>query len=215
MRLQPIALTASLLTPLIFIVPTASASERHAHDEEHHYHHQQGAHVHGMAKLNLALEGKETHIELDSPAANIVGFEHAPSSQAEHAALDKAVGTLQHGDHLFQFNGAAGCRMEKAMIRSTLLGEAHDEHSHDHDPHHEAHRHDHQTHEHEEHREKETHSDIKVVYHFECRQPSKLDQLTVELFETFPAMEQLEVQYVIGGKQGAVELTARNPVVKF
>jgi hypothetical protein len=56
--------------------------------------------------------------------------------------------------------------------------------------------------------EGETHSDIEAVYHFECDAPGKLTQLTVELFEAFPGMEELKVQYVIESKQGAAELTA-------
>ena len=61
----------------------------------------------------------------------------------------------------------------------------------------------------------ETHSDIDAVYHFECENPGKLTQLTVELFETFSGMEELNVQYVIESKQGATELTAANHVVRF
>ena len=209
MRLKHIALATSLLTPLALVAPGAPAGEKHEHEQEHRQH---GAHVHGIAALNLALEGKEVHIELDSPAANIVGFEHAPSSEADHAALGKAVAVLKNGDQLFRFNNEAGCRMEKAMVTSALLEEKHDDHEekgeHDHEEH------EHEAHEHEEH-EGETHSDIEAVYHFECDQPGKLTQLTVELFEAFPATEELNVQYVIESKQGAREITAKNHVVKF
>jgi hypothetical protein len=186
MRLKHIAL-ACMLTPLALIAPGVSGSEKHEHEHEHRQH---GAHVHGIAALNLALEGEEVHVELDSPAANIVGFEHAPSSEADHAALNKAVAALKNGDQLFRFNKEAGCRMEKAMITSALLEDEHDSHD-------------------------DKHSDIKTVYHFECDQPAKLTQLTVELFEAFPATEELNVQYVIESKQGARELTVKDQVVKF
>jgi hypothetical protein len=221
MRLKPIALATSLLTPLVLVAPGVSGSEKHEHEHEHR---QYGAHVHGIAALNLALEGEEVHVEFDSPAANIVGFEHAPSSEADHAALDKAVATLKNGDQLFHFNKEAGCRMEKAMVTSALLEEEYDshddKHSDDHDKDHEEKgEHDHEKHEHEAHgheeQEGETHSDIEAVYHFECDQPAKLTQLTVELFEAFPATEELNVQYVIESKQGAKELTAKDQVAKF
>jgi len=182
-----IALTASLLAPLAFVTPWASADEKHEHDHEPQ-HRQHGAHVHGIAALNLALEGQEVHIELDSPAANTVGFEHAPSSEADHSALDKAVATLKDGDRLFRFNAEAGCRMEKAGVTSALLSGEH---------------------------EGETHSDIEAAYHFECAQPGKLTQLNVELFEAFPGMEKLNVQYVVESKQGAAQLTPADHVVKF
>ncbi len=225
MKLNRIALTASLLAPLALVAPWVSADEKHEHEHEHdHEKRQHDAHVHGIAALNLALEGQEVHVELNSPAANIVGFEHAPSSEADHAALDKAVATLKDGDRLFRFNAEAGCRMEKADVTSTLLDEEHDEHG---DKHASAHDHEkedghgHEKLEHEEHahegheQEGETHSDIEAAYHFECEQPGKLKNLTVELFEAFPGTEKLKVQYVIESKQGAADLTAASHVVRF
>ena len=211
MCLKQTVLTASLLTPLMLIGPWASAEEKHEHDHDKAPR-QHGSHVHGIAALNLALEGQEVHIELDSPAANIVGFEHAPSSEADHAALDKAVAALKDGDRLFSFNDDAGCRMETAKVASELLDEEHEPHTEEKTREH-AHE-EKEGHDHEE-REGETHSDIEATYHFECNAPGKLTQLTVELFEAFPGMEELKVQYVIESKQGAAELTAADHVVKF
>lgn len=228
MSLKRTVLTAALATPLMLIDPWASADEKHDHDHDQE-HRKHGAHVHGIAALNLALEGQEVHIELDSPAANIVGFEHAPSSADDHAALDKAVATLKDGDRLFRFNEEAGCRMEMATVTSELFDEAHheqeghaqekagahaheDKEGHDHDEHKEEHGH---KDEHEHEGEGETHSDMDATYHFECDTPDKLKALTVELFEAFSGMEKINVQYVIESKQGAAELTAKDHVVKF
>jgi hypothetical protein len=228
MSLKQTVLTAALATPLMLIGPWASAEEKrdHDHDQEHRQH---GSHMHGIAALNLVLEGQELHIELDSPAANIVGFEHAPSSKDDHAALDKAVATLKDGDRLFKFNDDAGCRMEMAKVTSELLDEEHDEHEGHAEEKAEAHAHeDKEGHDHEEHEGEhakkdenehegggETHSDIDATYHFECATPDKLTQLTVELFEAFSGMEELKVQYIIESKQGAAELSASDHVVKF
>ena len=227
MKPNRIALTAALLGSLALAVSGAVAEEKHDHDHDHEKR-QHDAHVHGIAALNLALEGDEVHVELDSPAANIVGFEHAPSSKADHAALDRAVAKLKDGNQLFRFNSEAACRMEKAKVTSAMLEDDHeahkDEHAHDkkeahgHDEHeHEKHGHEehgHKEHAHEEH-EGETHSDIDVTYHFECAKPGQLTQLTVELFEAFPGMEEINVQYVIESKQGAAELTPARHVVRF
>ncbi len=209
MYLKQIVLAASLLTPLALVSIGSSAGETHEHDDERRQH---GAHVHGIAALNLALEGQEVHIEFDSPAANIVGFEHAPSSEADHAALDKAVATLKDGDRLFKFNADAGCQMEKVNVASQLLDEEHKGHADEkpgEHPHEEKQGHE----QHED--EDEAHSDIEAAYHFECDEPGKLTQLTVELFEAFPGTEKLKVQYVIESKQGAADLTAAGHVLKF
>lgn len=209
MSLRTNFLNTLLLAPLVLTIPVTSLAEEHEHEHEHRQH---DAHVHGIAGLNLALEGDEVHIELDSPAANIVGFEHAPSSEADHAALDKAVVILKDGNRLFKFNDAAGCKMEKAHIESGLLEEEHAEHA-DKDGGEHAHE---AKHEHEEHEdEHEGHADIEAAYHFECDAPGNIQQLSVELFEAFPATDKLKVQYIIESRQGAVELTPTSHVVKF
>jgi len=218
MSLKPIALTSALFAPLVLIGPGAPAADEHHHDHDAEQR-QHGAHVHGIAALNLAREGNEVRIELDSPAANIVGFEHAPSSADDHAVLDRAVATLHDGDRLFKFNDEAGCRMETATVTSELLDEEHDKdqgHAGDKAG---AHGHekeggrDHEEHEGEH--EGETHSDIEAAYHFECVAPDRLTALTVELFEAFSGMKKIKVQYVIENEQGAAELTANDHDVKF
>jgi len=217
MGLERTVLTAFLLTPLVLVVPGAFGGEKHEHGHDHE-HRQHGAHVHGIAALSLALEGQEVEIELDSPAANVVGFEHTPSSEADHAALDKVAATLKDGDRLFRFNEEARCRMEKADVTSRLLDEEHEEHEEQEghaDEKSAKHSHEEETaHEHAGH-EHEGHADIQAAYHFECDEPGKLTQVAVELFEAFPGTEKLEVQYVIESKQGATELTATNHLINF
>jgi hypothetical protein len=171
------------------------AGDKHDHDKRQH-----GTHVHGIGQLNLALDGNELYIELDSPAANIVGFEHAPSSDADHEAIDKAVAALSDGEGLFRLTPAAGCQLGDAQIESALIDDdGHDEHKH------EEHGHD----------DHETHADIRATYQFACDNPGALDGVVVEIFETFPGTERLQMQFVIGDRQGATELTPSNHSVTF
>jgi hypothetical protein len=220
MKLNHIALALSLLGSLAWVAPAALAGDKHDHHDHGHdhdgEHREHGAHVHGIAALNLVLDGDEVHVELDSPAANIVGFEYAPSSEADHAALDAAVARLNDGDRMLRFNAEAGCRMEKAKVGSALLAGKHQAHAddHGHDKHEHAHEHDKHAHDHDDHKG-DTHADIDVVYHFECAKPAELTQLSVELFDAFSGMEKLNVQYVIDSRQGAAELTPANHVIRF
>ena len=72
-----------LLLALPFaLLPLAVA---HAHDDHDHDHAHGtlGAHEHGVAKLNVVLDDNTLELELDSPAMNLVGFEHAASSDAD------------------------------------------------------------------------------------------------------------------------------------
>lgn len=200
-RAMPSLLALSLV---LAMGPVCAGDKHHHHHDEHRQH---DSHVHGIGELNLALDGREMQIELDSPAANLVGFEHAPSSAADRAALDQAVAALEQGERLFVFNRAAGCRLADVEIESDLIEEKHEGHKH-HDEHEERGHHGHEHH-------GETHADIKAAYRFECDDPGKLEQLTVELFETFGRTERLTVQFVIDDKQGGAELTASDPVLRF
>lgn len=72
----------------------------------------QGAHVHGHATLNIAIEQNTVQMELEAPAADIVGFEHAPQSAEERAALAEAEAALKSPLELFRLPEAAGCRVD-------------------------------------------------------------------------------------------------------
>ena len=57
-------------------------------------HRELGPHQHGHGTLNIAIEGGRVSMELDVPGADIVGFEHAPSTKAQRTAVDKAKAQL-------------------------------------------------------------------------------------------------------------------------
>ena len=177
---------------------------------------QHGAHEHGVGKLDIAQEGSELHIELDSPAANIVGFEHAPNSEEDHETLERALARLKDGAALFALPGAAGCRLVSADAHTPLVdhkeGEAHhdDEHHEGHEPHAKHEQRHEESHEHEE-----THSDITAAWRFSCAHPEALDEVSVQLFKAFPMTERLQVQFITGKHQGAAELSASQPAVRF
>ena len=75
-----------LLTPFISV---ASASSLDAHE-------------HGSATLNIAVDGDSLFLEFESPADNIVGFEHAPENDQQTAAIKQALDKLQNFDTVLQ-----------------------------------------------------------------------------------------------------------------
>jgi hypothetical protein len=173
--------------------------------DESHSHRPQTSHVHGIAALNLVLDGKVVHIELNSPAANLVGFEHAPVSEAEHTAHENALLTLNNADQLFRFNKTANCHAEQVEIESGSTQAARP-------PAQDGHRH-HESDD-EEHSDMR-HSDITAMYRFTCDAPGELDTLRVGLFDAFPAITNLAVQYITDGGQGAATLSSGEPLLTF
>ncbi|WP_164887187.1 DUF2796 domain-containing protein [Hahella sp. KA22] len=177
------------------------AASQFAHAEEFEQH---GAHVHGAATMNLALEEGNLVVELESPAMNLVGFEHAPATDAERQQVEKAAVLLNKGEELFGLTPAAGCKLLSAEVDGDVFeydedGGKHEEAAHDEHEHGD----DEDDHDHHEH----GHSDIDASYIFECGAAGKLTSVDVLLFKHFPGLKDLDVQ-VIGPKgQTAIELS--------
>ncbi|WP_241006340.1 ZrgA family zinc uptake protein, partial [Aeromonas media] len=90
---------------LLLAAATFGAQANHEGNESHGH----GAHEHGHGHLNLVVDGNQLMIELQAPAADLVGFEHAAKSDEEKAQYTKAVARLQQPDALFRLDPAAGC----------------------------------------------------------------------------------------------------------
>ncbi len=107
----------------------------------------QSAHEHGVANMLLASEGKELQIALESPAANILGFEYIPESKDEWEAVHQFHKLVSKPKKVFKFNKGASCKLEMLEIEPEALA-MHDHKGHDHDEHHHD---DHKGHDHDEH----------------------------------------------------------------
>ncbi|WP_153787687.1 DUF2796 domain-containing protein [Pseudomonas sp. EMN2] len=188
-----------LLLALPFaLLPLAVA---HAHDEHDHDHGTLAAHEHGVAKLNVVLDGNTLELELDSPAMNLVGFEHAANTDADKAKVAAARQQLEQPLKLFGLAQAAGCTDEAQELESPLFGDA--AHADDDGDAHE-HEHGHQ------------HADVNAHYQFTCATPAKLAQLDLgPLFKTFPQTQKVNVQLIGPNGQKGVEATAAKAVVAF
>jgi Protein of unknown function (DUF2796) len=75
-------------------------------------------HEHGKVTINAALDGNQLVIELDSPAVNVVGFEHEPRNDDERATVSAAAQFLENGRVLFALPREARCQFEKADIKT-------------------------------------------------------------------------------------------------
>ena len=154
------------------------------------------AHVHGLATLTLALENQSLEIEFESPAANIVGFEHKAKSAKEKEAVKAAETILQTAVDLFVFAGAS-CQLKEVQVDiSGIMQEEHDDHGHHHDHHHSSH---------DDHKD-DSHSEIKAHYHFTCNGARKLESVSTALFSQFPGIETINAMWVTDTRQGSTLL---------
>lgn len=195
MRPLLIALPFALLSS--FAV-AAEHSHEHGHDHDHAHHDEHGslgAHEHGAAELDAALDGSTLEIELRTPAMNLVGFEHMPSSDADKKAVADAQRQLHQPDTLFGLPASAGCSLTKTELESPLFEDAHADHEHEH--------------EHE-------HSDIHAAYRYDCATPAALEALDLtRLFEAFPGTEKIQAQLIGPNGQRGVQLTKADANAPF
>lgn len=184
----------ALLFALPFtLLPLSVQAGQHDHGHSHavpHAHAESagslGKHEHGIGELDVALDGNLLELEWRSPAANLLGFEHAPRSAEQRAVVTRVQAQLDEAATLFGIPAAADCRLAELQLDSPLFAAApSDEHEHEHPA--------------------GTHNEVHARYRFTCRQPAALEALDLdELFRRFPATEKLQVQ-LIGphGQQGS------------
>jgi len=190
-----------LLIALPFaLLPLAVAQAADEHDHEHG---SLGTHEHGVGRLNAVLDGPNLALELESPAMNLVGFEHLATTDADKAKVAATRAQLEIPLALFSLPKAAGCVVASQKLESPLFGdkpEADDDHDED-----EAkgeHHHD--------------HSEIHAHYQFTCSTPDALKTLDLaNLFNTFPATQKIQVQLIGPSGQQGVDVTATAAALKF
>ena len=190
---------------------------------------QHGIHEHGSAVLNVAIADQTLSVEYITPAANIVGFEHTPSTEEQKHAVHEAVELLETGKVLLMSPDAA-CTLAHAKVEHETEIDDHEDHAEEEHSEHEEHEEDeehakeehgeHEEHEehakeehgeHEEHEEGEgTHSEFHVEYEYQCENMGALTHIDVELFKHFPGNEKIITQAITPNGQKGMELTANS-----
>ena len=178
--------------PMLFPVALAVALATPAYADEHHGH-AHHAHVHGVAKLEVAVEGGSLSLHLESPLESVLGFEHAPGNDKERAVVAQMRKAMANGGALFAPTSAAQCKLVESTLEAPTL---------DAKPAGKPEKHG----KHEEH---EAHGDLDADFRFTCAQPAKLTGMEVRVFEAFPKMRRIDAQVVSGKGQKATRLSSK------
>jgi hypothetical protein len=157
------------------------------HDAQTH-----GAHVHGVAALDVAVEGGKLELHLVSPLDSLVGFEHAPRTEAERSALRSLQKTLARPEALLVPTAAAHCSLasSSADVKMRQDPASKEASSGAGKPAPGA----------------DEHGELQARYAFRCQQPQALKSIEVRLFETFPRLKRVDVRFAgpRGQKAGRV-----------
>lgn len=151
--------------------------------------HAQHKHVHGEGRLDVVIEQDGFSVDLDLPLDTVVGFERAPRTEKEKAALAGALRTLQDAAPLFLPTPAAQCALHKTEVELPDFKD-HGNHGNDGD-----------------------HTEIEAKYEFRCAAPAALQGIETTLFKSFKRLYRLEARHAGPTGQGAARLTPKNPVL--
>ncbi len=147
-------------------------------------HADQHAHVHGVIKLDIAVDAQLLTLQMDSPLDNLLGFEHAPRSAAEKLAVQRLVQSLRAADQRFKINPQAGCTLRKVELVSSTLGlgpssSALSASAASTAP-----------------PAEQAHGDLDGTFEFNCTHTAKITSIDLVFFEVYPHARQIEVQII-------------------
>jgi len=156
------------------------------------------AHVHGVGQLDVALDGNTLSLHLDSPLANLVGFEHPAQSARDKQAVQAMSADLRAAGRLFVTSPAAACSLTTVSLHAgsidpLLLGE---KAGADTKP--------------SDHATADGHADLDADFTFRCLHPEQLREIDVNLFKRFSGFQRIAVQVVTPKRQSAATLTPDN-----
>jgi hypothetical protein len=151
------------------------------------------AHVHGQARLDIAVEGPVLSVHLESPLDSLLGFEHRPRTAAQRQAADAALARLRDAASWLRPPAAAQCQVTETVVEAAVL-EAHAAGA---APAGAA---------------EPAHADVDVHVAFRCAAPEQLTAIEVGLFEAFARMKRIDVQ--VASARGQSKQTLRPPATR-
>lgn len=160
----------------LFVSVAGAQSKPHAH---HH------AHAHGQGELELSIEKGRIQGMLRVPMESLLGFEHAPKTDAQRAQLAALRKRLEDPSNFLAPPPAAACQLvsstaESAMFTGTVKG---------------------------------GHSDLAYSFEWNCSKPEQLVSLELPVFASHKRLKQLEVSLVVDGRQSSVRRNQKSPSI--
>ena len=164
-----------------------------------------GAHQHGVATLEVVVDGNSLTVTLDSPLDNLLGFERGPRSEAERKAVQAMAQRLRNAGTLLVPAAAAQCQLQGVDLASDVIAPA---------------------------LLAATpaattaatapaaagsgHADLEAGFRFQCAQPQALKALDVAgLFQAFPRFKQLDAALAAPGVQRGAKLRPKQATLAW
>ena len=144
-------------------------------------------HTHGEGKLQILQAGSEWQFVLQLSAADVLGFEYAPSTTSEKKRYEETQKVFQRFDDIFTLSNT--CELLDTTLESPWeVANEHEGHAH-----------------------RNTHSDFRVAYLLSCQGPIK--RIEMSGFPHWPSLQHVNAIWVTNKGQGALEITPSQPTL--
>jgi hypothetical protein len=166
------------ISALVFLFGVGAGAEKRQHE----------AHVHGVAEVNIAVEGTKAIVEFHSPAESVMGFEHDAKSAADKKNRDAAIATIkQKIGEMVIFEPGLGCKFTAGKV---IVAEEREE-----------------TGQRSPGQQKGgEHREVRADFSIECRKPLGGSRVRFGVTKVFPGIREIKVQVLSDARQSGAAI---------
>jgi hypothetical protein len=171
-----------------------------AAENRHH-----GVHAHGVAEINIAIDGGKAEVEFRAPAENVMGFEHEAKSESDKKKRDAALRTVQTKmPQMVVFDPKLSCKLsevktevveEKEEGSKSQPGKTGDQHK--------------------DQKRSGEHWEVRATFGVACAKALAGSRVTFGVNKTFPALHETKVQVLGDFKQSGATIKKDKGEVRF
>jgi Protein of unknown function (DUF2796) len=167
--------------PLLFAGKGIAAEKRRAE-----------SHVHGVAEINIIVEGKRVVVEFHAPAESVMGFEHEAKSDAEKKKRDAAIKRINDRfNELVVFDKRFGCQSQagKVTIVQSDSSDGKDKKQGQ-----------------GGHKKGAEHRELRATHNFECQKDPAGSRVRFGVTKVFPEIQEIKIQVLSDAKQSGATI---------
>jgi hypothetical protein len=151
------------------------------------------SHAHGVAEINIVVEGKRVVVEFHAPSESVMGFEHEAKSESERKKRDAALKLINEKfPEMVILERKTGCRPEEgkvAIVRSDSEEKKDKKHSHSNQ------------------KTGGEHREVRATFNFECQQNPSGSRVQFGVTRLFPSIHEVKVHVLSDAKQAGATIT--------
>ena len=154
------------------------------------------AHVHGVAEVNIAIDGNKADVEFRAPAESVMGFEHEAKSESDKQKRDAALRTVQTKiNQMVVFDPKLSCKFSE--VKTAIVEEKGEPGKTQPDK---------SAHGHKDQKKTAEHREVRATFSAACDKTLAGSRVTFGVHKTFPAIGEIKVQVLGDAKQSGATI---------